>query len=40
LWVKVNLKIVKSFIFAQNSELAKGAVSKILPGAEKFQKNC
>jgi len=28
-----------SFIFAQNSELANEAVSKILSGAEKFQKN-
>jgi len=28
-----------SFIFAENSEFANGAVSKILSGAEKFQKD-
>jgi len=37
--ISKRLIIVKTFIFAQNSELANGAVSKILSGAEKFQKN-
>jgi hypothetical protein len=32
-------RLPKTFIFAQNSELANGAVSKILSGAKKFQKN-